>query len=134
VFHVYGPGEDHRRHVPRLVLGRLHEPDRAVEVDAQVRDYLHVCDVARALALLADRRWHGAVNVCGGRGATLSEIWRLLDESVADGRRGAPPAVHENDTTMVVGDPTLLHTLGWHPTHTLESGIADSVAWWRDQE
>jgi nucleoside-diphosphate-sugar epimerase len=134
VFHVYGPGEDCHRHVPRLVLGRLHDPDQAVEVDAEVRDYLHVGDVASALVHLADRRWHGPVNVCGGTGVTLSEIWERLDHGVGDGRRGTPPEVPDGaDTTTVVGDPSLLHTLGWRPTHTLDSGLADSVAWWREQ-
>jgi nucleoside-diphosphate-sugar epimerase len=48
-------------------------------------------------------------------------------------RLGAIPAA-PTDTPLVVADTTKLReTLGWRPQHDLESGLAQTIAWFRAQ-
>src|SRR5262249_34882978 len=54
LFYLYGPYEDERRLVPSVINSVLHGHEFAASSGAQVRDYLHVADVARGLCALAE--------------------------------------------------------------------------------
>ena len=66
IFFVYGPGEPEGRLVPSV--GRALLAGRRVPTTRgdQVRDFMHVEDVAAAFAALADADATGAVNVASG--------------------------------------------------------------------
>ncbi|MEQ6899517.1 NAD-dependent epimerase/dehydratase family protein [Nocardioides sp. YIM 152588] len=112
---VYGPGMP--RDTPyagvaaifRSALERGEAP-RVFEDGAQVRDFVHVEDVARAnLAAIAavgaaDSGWYDAFNVCSGRPITIREVAGLLA-----GGRGPEPVVtgefRAGDVRHVVASP-----------------------------
>ena len=85
LFYLYGEAEDARRLVPylhaKLAAGEVAELTSGV----QIRDFMDVCDAARAITAAAVGTAQGAVNVCSGRPITV----RQLAESIADryGRR-----------------------------------------------
>jgi GDP-4-dehydro-6-deoxy-D-mannose reductase len=94
------------------------------------RDYTDVRDVVRAYRLLAERGEPGLFNVCSGRTASAAELVSML------GRRYEvdPALVRAHEVMEVRGDPTALSaTTGWKPGIPLETTLADTVAWWRDQ-
>ena len=79
------------------------------EDGGQLRDFVHVTDVARAneLALLGDEPHDGALNVASGSPVTLVDMARVL--AGADGR-GIEPVVtgqfRIGDVRHVMGDPS----------------------------
>jgi nucleoside-diphosphate-sugar epimerase len=136
IFHLYGPGEDPRRLLPSTILALL-RGDRAPApspTGSPVRDLLHVRDVADALVALLASGVQGAVNVASGAGVALADLLRhaarilgreeLLDPGVLPLRPGEP-------ASLVAGVTRLRREVGWTPTITLESGLADTIAWWR---
>ena len=137
LFGVYGAGERPWRLLPSL-HSRL-SVGQAVPLSegSQVRDFLYVGDAAAGLAALAAAiaGTSGApriVNLCSGIGVTV----RRFAEAVADGlgaprdllQFGAIP-MRAREIEYLVGDVSCLHRfVRWRPAHSLESGIAASLA------
>ena len=94
------------------------------------RDYTDVRDVVRAYRLLAERGEPGVYNVCSGRTASAGELVAMLGaEYEVD-----PKLVRAHEVMEVRGDPSKLRAAtGWEPEISLETTLADTVAWWRGQ-
>ena len=74
VFGVIGVGERMSRLIPTIVNSWKSNQPILLSDGAQVRDVLHVSDVARALLSLVSSKVSGAVNVGSGEGHTVREI------------------------------------------------------------
>jgi nucleoside-diphosphate-sugar epimerase len=132
IFYVYGPREDPRRAVPRIVRGAL--AGRASSMySRQHRDFLYVQDVVSALAALGRHRVHGPVNVCSGQATSLHEISSVV-QHILRSPAGSPANVDEDDSPPIVGDASLLTELGWQPRVGLQAGLTQTIAWWRETE
>ncbi len=135
LFYLYGPMEDERRLVPSLIIALLRGERVPVTAGEQIRDYLHVADVAAALHAIAASRVEGVVNVGSGKPMAIADLVSRVSEAVgrpelvALGARPYDPG----DPMFVCADAGRLVATGWRPTHTLESGLADTIAWWRDR-
>ena len=131
IFYVYGPGEDAQRTVPRLIHD-VRAGTAATPVTTQPKDYLHVDDVAGALAWAAEKRLHGLVNVCSGEGTTTAAIRSVLVRAAAE--RGivasSIPAPQTADQRPIVGSPAVLRASGWRPERRLDEGLAATLDWW----
>ena len=94
------------------------------------RDYTDVRDVVRAYRLLAERGEPGVYNVCSGRTASAGELVAMLGA----GYEVDPELVRAHEVMEVRGDPSKLRAAtGWEPEISLETTLADTVAWWRGQ-
>jgi dTDP-L-rhamnose 4-epimerase len=116
-----------------LAAGR---PPRVFEDGGQLRDFVHVRDVAHAnvLALTAPEAVPGAFNVCSGRPRTVLEMARALWQTVADssGPGGAPPEpvvsgeYRLGDVRHVFANPSLAAAdLGFVAQEEFEAGMAE---------
>ncbi len=130
VFHLFGPGEDPSRLVPSVASSLARGEPIDVTAGAQVRDYLHVADVASGLAALAKPGAAGVYNVCSGTARPLREL--LLAIGQLRGRAdlirfGARPYA-PGEVMFLAGRSDRLRTLGWSPRFpTLEAGLADAL-------
>jgi nucleoside-diphosphate-sugar epimerase len=135
IFWVYGPHEHPRRGVPSVVRSLLEGRSLDVTLGAQLREYLHVADVGTALRAVLESNLTGRVDIATGRPVSLRTVFEAIAE--ATGRRdllrwGARPS-GPDDVFEVESDPAPLRSLGtWQPRYSLETGIADTVSWWRD--
>jgi len=134
VFFLYGPNEHPQRLVSSVILSLLKGEPAKCSHGRQIRDYMHVQDVADGLVGLLDSEVTGAVNVSSGQATTLREIvltiGRILDlpELI---QLGAIPA-RANDTPLVVGENLrLLNEVGWKQQFDLEAGLRQTIEWWR---
>lgn len=136
VFFVYGPGEDSTRLVASVARALLGGEQARTSAGTQVRDYLHASDVADALAALLASEACGAVNVGSGEATTLREIVEAIGRLVGRPeliRLGAL-ASSPDEAPFVVADVRRLRgEVGWQPRRGLDAGLADTVAWWREQ-
>ena len=136
VFLVYGPHENPRRLVPAVATSLLRGEPALCSHGEQVRDYLHVEDVAGALAALVGSAVTGAVNVASGEPVALKDVIRLVAEEVGRPdlvRLGARPTA-PNDVPFVLANvDRLREEVGWSPTYSLREGVAQTVRWWRDE-
>ena len=122
IFYLYGPFEDPRRVVPALMLAAIKGQEFLATKGDQVRDYMHVADVAAGLCALAEKGCDGVFNVCSGEPVTMARLILTV------GAR--PPA--QFDPPFIAGDNRRLReATGWAPVFDLESGLRETAGWWR---
>jgi nucleoside-diphosphate-sugar epimerase len=136
VFFLYGPGEHPQRLVSSVILSLLRGEPARTSHGRQMRDYMHVQDVADGLVAVLDSDHAGAINVCSGQASTLREI--ILTTGRLVGRPdlielGALPA-RANDVPLVVGSNARATGLGWEPHYDLEAGLGQTIEWWKQRD
>ena len=132
LFFMYGP-HAHPSRIPGVVIESLsrNEPARCSHGN-QIRDFLHVADVAAALAALTDSDVQGPVNIASGEPVTIREI--VLQIADHFGRRdlvefGAVPTAATEPPLLVADVRRLKLELGWKPVHSLASGLDATLVW-----
>ena len=102
----------------------------------QRRDFLHVADAAAALVALLDAPVQGPVNIASGTARSVRDVVGHIAGLLRTPhlvRFGALPAA-QGDPALIVGDTTRLHEeVGFSPRFSLESGLEQTIAWWRQQ-
>ena len=135
IFSVYGPHDAPYRVVP-YALGRLLARHEALLTEGrQVRDFIHVADVGRALASIAGSDLTGPVNVGSGEGHAVRDVVQWLGEATGGSQHLRFGAVKQapGETQRIVADVSRLRGIGWSPQHDLRSGLEDTVAWFRSR-
>ena len=129
---MYGP-HAHPSRIPGVVIESLsrNEPARCSHGN-QIRDFLHIADVAAALAALTDSDVQGPVNIASGEPVTIREI--VLQIADHFGRRdlvefGAVPTAATEPPLLVADVRRLKMELGWKPVHSLASGLDATLVW-----
>jgi nucleoside-diphosphate-sugar epimerase len=134
IFYLYGPYEDEQRMIPSLIRSLLEGKEFAATAGTQVRDYLHVSDVAGGLVALAASRATGTFNICSGEPVTVGRLMTTLGNLV--GRRdlirlGTLPD-RDWEPPYVCGDSNhLREATAWSPRYGLEAGLKGTLEWWK---
>lgn len=137
IFHLYGPGEHPNRLIPSVIRSLLSNQPALCSHGRQIRDYMHVEDVADAFITLLKSDVTGAVNIASGMPIALKSLVYLIADQL--GRRGL---VHLGALNAPANDPELLlasvdrlhKEAGWQPKIHLEEGIGSTIAWWKNHE
>jgi nucleoside-diphosphate-sugar epimerase len=135
-FNLYGPGQDGRFLIPSIAR-QMADPacERITVQDLRPRrDYLHVDDLVRLIAMAIRADLPGIYNA--GTGASVS-VGDVIDEMAA--AAGAAKPVHvtgearPGDVQDVVADATrAAQAFDWRPQVSLRQGLAGTLAWSRE--
>jgi Nucleoside-diphosphate-sugar epimerases len=132
VFHLYGSSEDTRRLIPATILSLQKGHIFSASLGEQIRDYLHVTDVASAFAAMVEQRAVGIYNICSSEPVTI----RFILETVG-GLMGQPELIkhgvlpyREWEPMFLCGNNDRLKTMGWVPQVELRSGLKATINWW----
>ena len=135
VFFLYGPRENPRRLVSSVIRALLAGEEAKSSHGLQIRDYMHVQDVASGLVALLDSDHDGAVNIASGEAIRIRDIVEMIGQEVGRPdlvKIGVLPA-RSNDAPLVVADTTKAITgIGFSPEYDLRNGIRRTIEWWRD--
>ena len=132
IFYPYGPQEDVRRLIPSAIIKLLKNEVFLASPGEQVRDYLHVTDVARAFLRLAEKQGTGVFNICPSQPVTIKNILELIGELMKKNDLllyGVLP-YREWEPMYIVGNNNKLKAIGWKPSIDLRSGLHDTIKWW----
>ena len=135
LFFPYGPHDQPGRLVPSMTRTLLAGEEALVSAGTQVRDFIHVDDCASALAALVAGETAGAVNIGTGRGSSVAEVAtavsRILDREQLL-RIGGLPGDEDAPAPKVIADVSRLRNeVGFTPRYDLETGLRDTIDWWR---
>ena len=125
IFFPYGVGESSSRLIPSLFRAfRSGGPYFGVNTDLY-RDFLHVRDVANALALCSERRSVGDINICSGEPTTIRQVTEKVAE-ICGGESDRVLALQSpraDEPRLLVGDNARLRGLGWSQHISLDEGL-----------
>jgi nucleoside-diphosphate-sugar epimerase len=136
IFHLYGPYEHSSRLVPSIINPLLKGHQAPCTLGSQIRDFLHVEDVASAFVTLLDSTLEGAVNIASGEPIALKtiilQIAEMLDRPDLV-QFGAIPTPVTEPQLLVADVNRLQQDLGWTPTCDLGTGLRKTIDWWSKQ-
>ena len=126
VFFPYGPGEPAMKLIPSVLHALAQSQPVACSHGQQLRDYLHVSDVASALVhLLLHTQTKGVFNIGSGQATRLMDMVNICTkafESPSPVQFGAVK-VSADEPPVIVADTTKLQATGWQPTVSLQHGL-----------
>lgn len=134
VFNIYGPHEHVSSLVGAVARALLRGQEVATSDGRQVRDYLYVEELARALVALLCGEVTGTVNVASGIPVQVADVISAVavqagrPELVRMGARSQRPGEPESLTADV---RRLREEVGFRSKIDLSEGIERTVAWWR---
>jgi nucleoside-diphosphate-sugar epimerase len=136
IFYQYGPREHEQRFVASTIRALLRGQRAPLTAGEQIRDFLHVDDVAAALAAVVLSGAEGPINIGSGRPVSVRELAEIIGE--ACGRPellgfGDVPS-RPSDPEFICADVSKLRALGWRPRFTPRVGLVETVQWWRGHE
>ncbi len=136
VFSLYGPYEPPNRLVSSVIRSLLQGKPALCSHGRQIRDLLHVEDVAGAFVALLQSVAEGGVNVASGVPIPLREVICKIAESL--GRHelvqlGAIPAAVNEPPFLVADIRRLAGEVGWQPKYGLQTGLEHTIDWWKGQ-
>jgi UDP-glucuronate decarboxylase len=135
-FYQYGPHEDPRRLLPHVIRTLLHGERAELTLGEQVRDFLHVEDVARAVCAVAQSNLVGAVNIGSGTGTSVRDFALKIGDIL--GRRdlialGVRPYAPDEPMRIIADNRLLCSRTTWQPRRDLDTGLRETIDWWKTQ-
>ena len=135
IFYPYGPYEYPTRLVPSIIQSLLKDEPAQSTHGNQVRDFLHVADVADAFAAILDSEVNGIINIGSGKPVSIRQLVMQIAQLLGkeeDIQLGALPA-RENEPPFIVADTGRLQKeVQWSQKYTLADGIMDTISWWKE--
>jgi nucleoside-diphosphate-sugar epimerase len=133
IFLLYGSSESEGRLIPATARALLQERPALCTHGQQIRDFMHVEDVAHALVRMLTSTVSGPVNIGTGEPISIAQAVSVL--ALRAGRPhllrlGALPP-REDDVPVLIPDVGRLRDeVGFRPTLTLAEGLQKTLAWW----
>jgi dTDP-glucose 4,6-dehydratase len=133
----YGPCQFPEKVIPLFITNAIDDRPLPLYGDGlNERDWLHVLDHCRAVDLLIDAGMNGEVyNIGGGNGVANAVLTRrildVLGKPASLIRHVPDRPGHDRRYSL---DTSKLQSLGWRPEVPFDDGLAETVAWYRDNE
>ena len=134
IFFLYGAHEHPDRLVASVIRALLRGVPAPCSHGRQVRDFLHVADVAAAFVALLASDVRGAVNIASGEAVALKDVIMEIGQRVDRGELielGARPAPAGEPPRLVADVTRLRREVGWSPERTLQQGLEETIVWWQ---
>jgi dTDP-glucose 4,6-dehydratase len=130
----YGPYQFPEKLIPSFIRHAIQDRSLPLYGDGlNVRDWLHVEDHCRAVALVLDSGNPGEVyNIGGGNEHTNLQITKLILKALSKPKRLISYVTDRpgHDRRYAIDSSHLQETLGWRPVHTFETGIRQTIEWY----
>lgn len=127
IFFLYGNGEARGRLVSDVIAALLRGEPALCSEGSQLRDLMHVEDVAGAFVALLESEVTGPVNIASGQSRPLREAILRIGECLNRGdliRLGARPMQAGEPPELNAATQRLASEVGFHPRYGLDEGIA----------
>lgn len=136
LFYLYGPGEHEKRLVASIANNLARGIPAHLTQGLATRDFLHVQDAGRAMALLTLSDVNGSINIASGNGVSVREIAERLGNISGRPdliRIGSLPDRSEEPARIVGANRRLITKTGFSPNYDLEIGLRDVYEWWKNR-
>lgn len=133
----YGPHQYPEKLIPLMILNCMNDKKLPIYGDGrQVRDWLHVSDHCTAIDFVLHKGISGEVyNIGGNNEKTNIEIVEFIlktlnkSDELIEYVKDRPG----HDRRYAIDSSKLMNTLGWEPSFTFETGIVETINWYKEQ-
>jgi nucleoside-diphosphate-sugar epimerase len=135
IFFQFGPYEHPDRLVPSVIRNLLLDREAPCSHGRQIRSFLHVADVGAAFAAILDSELEGPVNIGSDERIALSDLIDRIGVQIGRPellRFGVRPAPAQEPSVLIPVIHRLRDEARWRPRFTLDAGLRDTIAWWRN--
>ena len=135
IFLLYGPHEHPQRLVSSVIISLLQGRPASCSHGNQIRDFLHVEDVASAFVALLESDVRGPVNIASGQGIALKDVILKIGEKLGRPeliRLGAIPSSKDEPPLLVADVHRLKEEVGWTPRFNIDTGLDQTIDWWKE--
>ena len=133
----YGPYHFPEKLIPLTISRVMNDLRVPVYGDGKnIRDWLHVWDHCAAIALVLHEGENGhAYNVGGHNERTNLEVVKTIIRTLGKSENLIEFVEDRlgHDKRYAI-DPSKLEKLGWKPKYTFETGIAQTIRWYQENE
>lgn len=154
IFLTYGPHEGASRLIPYIIQTLLKNQIAQLKVNwHQVRDFIHVKDLASGFVHLVDHDSAGVFNIASGQALTLAQIFlqitkqmkvSAIDTNIDIAKLNDYEATAENlinesksfskvQSDVLYADVQKITKTGWCPQITLEQGLTEAIHYWKEK-
>jgi UDP-glucose 4-epimerase len=128
MFFPYGRGESPQKLISSAMVSLADNREFVCKSGDLRRDYIYADDVAEALVRLLTSSFIGSMNIGTGLAPKISDIVFLVAEKLGRTRLVRMMDSESLEPPLVVADTTRLTTeLGWHPSWSLDMGVARMI-------
>lgn len=135
-FFFYGPRENPARLMPAVIKPLLAGEPVPTTEGSQRRDFMHVDDVAGAIAALLESSVRGAVNIASGEAVAVRDVVAQIAALIGRPeliRAGSLPS--RDEPQLLCADVSRLREeVGYSPRWTLAEGLEATVRWWQMEQ
>ena len=134
LFQPYGPYEDQHRLVPSIICSLLQNRDATLTTGEQIRDFLHVEDVATAIWTISQSGLSGPVNVGSGTPISVHDLADRIGDILGNQdllKFGALSMSPTEPKFICANNARLRDNTAWAPRFDLEEGLRHTIAWWK---
>jgi dTDP-glucose 4,6-dehydratase len=132
----YGPYQFPEKLIPLMIHNCMTGRPLPVYGDGmQIRDWLHVSDHCSALYAVLMRGIPGEVYNIGGNNERANlDIVRLIIKTIGAGEELITYVKDRpgHDRRYAIDNTKITSQLGWSPDYTFEDGMAETIAWYRE--
>jgi len=142
-FNTFGPRQSERAVIPTVIRQVLDPACGEIQLGdlTAARDFNFVTDTAAAFLAIGTAeglQMGRAYNAGTGENVTIGEMVETVLEVTGTNK----PVVQQQDRmrpkasevfNLLADAQRLTGATGWKPAHTLQSGIAETIEWWRDE-
>lgn len=133
----YGPYQHVEKFIPRQITNILcGQPAKLYGTGAQVRDWIHVDDHNDAvLTILEHGRLGETYNIGAGDARSAHITNKMVIETICEIMGGTYEHVADrpgHDQRYTMDATKLRNELGWTPKHDFDTGLRDTIDWYRE--
>jgi nucleoside-diphosphate-sugar epimerase len=134
-FNVYGPGQDRRFLIPKILTQAI-DPRQTAIVVADLRprrDYIFIADLVDLLVRTAFRKEGGIFNAGSGSSWGIDQVVAIVNDLIDVSKPVHAEGPTRSDEVLdVVADISRARTeFGWEPRVTLRDGLRETLTWIR---
>ncbi|MEK6299784.1 MAG: NAD(P)-dependent oxidoreductase [Acidobacteriota bacterium] len=133
IFFVYGPYEHPYRFVSSVINALCQSKPARCSHGNQMRDFLHVEDVADAFVALLESVVSGPVNIASGCPVALKDIAYRIAKKLNRAdliQLGAIASPADEPPLLVADISRLCGEVGWRPKCDLDQRLEQTISWW----
>jgi len=130
IFFLYGPREHPGRLVASVIHNLLDGQPALCSHGNQIRDFLHVADVASAFVALLESDVRGAINIASGKPVAVKDVVIQIARCIGREdllRLGAIPEGVNDPHVLIADIRRLSEEVNWKPAYRIEEGIMDAI-------